>query len=145
MDPVVSKVGTEGIRKSLESAAGSSKLTPSSGGSFDKMMEMMMKNLNPGQGIKVADGSNIAVTQTAAKEHSAKAGHWMEMLKEFNSDMMKFEDLNNLISSGKNFSPQELLAVQVGVGHLSQQLEIFSKVLDNANKIFQMPNQVNFG
>lgn len=70
----------------------------------------------------------MRVGRTARTERSKIAS----MLEGLVNGQNKMNKIMNLALSGKQFSPQELLALQAGVYHFSQELELTSKVIEKA-------------
>jgi hypothetical protein len=54
------------------------------------------------------------------------------MMEDVMAGQNKLEDIINLSLSGRNFSSQELLAMQAGVYRFTQELELTSKVVEKA-------------
>jgi hypothetical protein len=54
------------------------------------------------------------------------------MMEDVMAGQNKLEDIINLSLSGRNFSSQELLAMQAGVYRFTQELELISKVVEKA-------------
>ncbi len=72
-------------------------------------------------------------------EKTPGSGYITELLKGINQDQLQFDKLQEMMTSGKTFKPQELLAIQVGVGHLTVELELLGKGMEAATRI---PTQV---
>ena len=87
------------------------------------------------------DVAKVSETQGS----SPNSNHFFEMLQDINKDQIQFENLKEMVSSGRTFKPQELLAMQVGVQHLSLELELFSKGLEQFNRTIQTPINMQIG
>ncbi len=123
------------------------------------LMEFIDKSFGMEQngGVNTVDASSVHV-EVFGKEEAEKSkkagridfanggldktpgvGQIFDILKGINQDQLQFENMKELMSSGKTFKPQELFAMQVGVGQMTLELELFGKVMENAVKI---PTQV---
>ncbi len=75
--------------------------------------------------------ANMPSTRVGAAEKSeqSKLG---DMLQKLIGGQDKMTQIMNMASSGRQFSPAELLAMQAGVYRFSQELELTSKVVEKA-------------
>jgi hypothetical protein len=75
--------------------------------------------------------ANMPSTRVGAAENSeqSKLG---DMLQKLMGGQDKMTQIMNMATSGRQFSPAELLAMQAGVYRFSQELELTSKVVEKA-------------
>ena len=75
--------------------------------------------------------ANLPSTRVGAAEKSeqSKLG---DMLQKLIGGQDKMTQIMNMATSGRQFSPAELLAMQAGVYRFSQELELTSKVIEKA-------------
>lgn len=67
----------------------------------------------------------------AGETNNTKLGGAMQkVFEDVMAGQNKLEDIMNLALSGRNFSQQELLALQAGVYRFTQELELTSKVIE---------------
>lgn len=92
-----------------------------------------------------ASSVNVEVAKVSETGSTPNSNHFFEMLQDINKDQIQFENLKEMVSSGRTFKPQELLAMQVGVQHLSLELELFSKGLEQFNRTIQTPINMQIG
>ena len=77
------------------------------------------------------DGQSVTTNPVKGKDPLEKIG-MRRMLEQVMSGQNKLDKIINVATSGRVFSPQELLAVQAGVYKFSQELELTSKVVEKA-------------
>jgi hypothetical protein len=171
MDPILSKLSQTAFTNTLPTGggAGSSGTTGASGSSFQQMLNLQsaqgegdMSNAKlmdfvdntfggsggaGGSNLNAVDASSVHVDVAKASEvdRAPKAGQFFEVLQDINKDQIQFDNLKDMVSSGRTFKPQELLAMQVGVQHLSMELELFSKGLEQVNRTIQTPINMQIG
>ena len=152
-NPSTGGAGNSPFQKELDSVLGQ----VGGADSMENLLEFVDKvfGVEKNGGINTVDASSVHV-EIFGKEEAEKskkagridfasgekipgAGHIFEILKGINQDQLQFENLKEMISSGKTFRPQELLAIQVGVGHMTVELELLGKAMEAATKI---PTQV---
>lgn len=118
------------------------------GNKFDKMMTQQVGDVNKVQDpTKVGDVKSIDALRAAKMDsinpatqvktvEGVKETHKSEGIKKLMGNVMDGQNaLDQIIakaSSGKQFSNQELLAMQAGVYKFSQELELTSKVVEKA-------------
>ena len=75
-----------------------------------------------GTGVNAVDASSVhvEVSKVAEVEKGPNANHFFDLLKDFNKDQLQFENLKEMVTSGRSFKPQELLAMQVASSMLRQ-------------------------
>lgn len=100
-----------------------------------------------GNGINAVDASSVhvEVSKVAEVEKGPGANHIFDLLKDFNKDQLQFENLKEMVSSGRSFKPQELLSMQVGVQHLTLQLEMVTKFGEGLVRVPNTIINMNFG
>ena len=98
-------------------------------------------------GINAVDASSVhvEVSKVAEVEKGPGANHMFDLLKDFNKDQLQFENLKEMVSSGRSFKPQELLSMQVGVQHLTLQLEMVTKFGEGLVRVPNTIINMNFG
>jgi hypothetical protein len=119
---------------------------PGGAGSFDQVMQThgtqsaqqvqaTQQVQAPAEASKVLQqakiNANMPSTRVGAAEKSeqSKLG---DMLQKLIGGQDKMTQIMNMASSGRQFSPAELLAMQAGVYRFSQELELTSKVVEKA-------------
>jgi hypothetical protein len=168
MDPILSKLSQTAFTNTLPTGGGASATTGTSGSSFQQMLNLqsaqgegdmsnaklmsMVDDMSGGGGasgsnLNAVDASSVHVDVAKASEvdRTPKAGQFFEVLQDINKDQIQFDNLKEMVSSGRTFKPQELLAMQVGVQHLSLELELFSKGLEQVNRTIQTPINMQIG
>lgn len=160
MDPILSQLSKAAVEKAIPSSGGSSATGGSSPfqqvleaqGSSDDMTSKLMNMVDStfgssGNGMNAVDASSVHVEVSKVTEVQKTPGsnQLVDMLQEINKDQLQFENLKELITSGKSFKPQELTAMQIGVQHLSLELELFSKGLEQVNRTIQTPINMQIG
>lgn len=162
MDPIFTQFGKTAIQQTVTSTGSPSQGTGSN--AFQQMLDLQTNQSDDSTsrlmsfvdqtfgadkagGINAVDASSVHVEISKATEVSRTPGtsHMLEVLQEVNKDQMQFENIKEMVSSGRTFKPQELLAMQVGVQHLSLELELFSKALEQVNRTIQTPINMQIG
>lgn len=161
MDPILSQLSKSAVEKTVTSSSGSS--SPANGNSpFQQVLDAQTSSEDmtsklmglvdntfgaTGNNFNAVDASTVHVEVSKVSEVQKTPGtnQLMDMLQEVNKDQLQFENLKELISSGKTFKPQELTAMQIGVQHLSLELELFSKGLEQINRTIQTPINMQIG
>jgi hypothetical protein len=77
-----------------------------------------------------ASSVHVEVTKTAELDRTPKANHIFDILQDVNKDTNQLESLKELASSGKTFKPQELLAMQVGIGQATMMVDMVGKGIE---------------
>lgn len=162
MDPIFTQLSKNAIQQTVTSTGSPSQGTGSN--AFQQMLDLQTNQSDDSTsrlmsfvdqtfgadktgGINAVDASSVHVEISKATEVSRTPGtsHMLEVLQEVNKDQMQFENIKEMVSSGRTFKPQELLAMQVGVQHLSLELELFSKALEQVNRTIQTPINMQIG
>lgn len=161
MDPILSQLSKSAVEKTVSSSSGSN--APTSGNSpFQQVLEAQTSSEDmtsklmglvdntfgaTGNNFNAVDASTVHVEIDKVSEVQKTPGsnQLFDVLQEINKDQLQFENLKELISSGKTFKPQELTAMQIGVQHLSLELELFSKGLEQLNRTIQTPINMQIG
>jgi hypothetical protein len=86
--------------------------------------------MNPQSQVGQMDHSSKV--QKSTKTQTAMQTGMKKMIGDLVNGQNKMEDIMKLATSGKNFSPQQLIALQAGVNRFSQELELTSKVIEKA-------------
>jgi chemotaxis protein histidine kinase CheA len=68
--------------------------------------------------------------QKLAKTSTSKLEGMKKMVQELVSGQNKMDDIMKMATSGRQFSPQQMIALQAGVYRFSQELELTSKVIE---------------
>ncbi len=160
MDPILSQLSKSVVEKTVTSSGSSN---PANGNSpfqqvldaqnsSDDMTSKLMGIVDntfgtSGNNFNAVDASTVHVEVSKVSEVQKTPGsnQVVDMLQEINKDQLQFENLKELISSGRTFKPQELTAMQIGVQHLSLELELFSKGLEQVNRTIQTPINMQIG
>ena len=79
--------------------------------------------------VNAAAAAPVVSVPGAATEAS---GHFGEILAELDSGERFMDRIIRKASRGKDFSPEELIAIQAGVYRHTQAMEAFSKLVDSA-------------
>ncbi len=160
MDPILTQLSKSAVEKTVSSSSSSSPTSGSSPfqqvldaqtGSEDmtsKLMSLVDNTFGAnGNNFNAVDASSVHVEVSKVTEVQKTPGsnQLLDMLQEVNKDQLQFENLKELISSGRSFKPQELTAMQIGVQHLSLELELFSKGLEQINRTIQTPINMQIG
>lgn len=161
MDPIFTQLSKNAIQQTVTSTGSPSQGTGSN--SFQQMLDLQSNQSDASTshlmnfvdqtfgadktGINAVDASSVHVEISKATEVSRTPGssHILEVLQDVNKDQIQFENIKEMVSSGRTFKPQELLAMQVGVQHLSLELELFSKALEQVNRTIQTPINMQIG
>ncbi len=161
MDPILSQLSKNAVEKTVSSSSGSS--SPTSGNSpfqqvldaqtsSDDMTSKLMGLVDNTFGTNAnnfnavdASSVHVEVSKVSEVQKTPGSNQVVDMLQEINKDQLQFENLKELISSGRSFRPQELTAMQIGVQHLSLELELFSKGLEQVNRTIQTPINMQIG
>ncbi len=162
MDPILSQLSKAAVEKAVPSSNSSTTGTGSSPfqqvldaqNSSDDMTSKLMGLVDNTFGVSGnnvnanaldASSVHVEVSKVTEVEKTPGSNQLFDMLQEINKDQLQFDNLKELISSGRNFKPQELTAMQIGVQHLSLELELFSKGLEQVNRTIQTPINMQIG
>lgn len=169
MDPIVSKLQGAALEKINPNSGGSNGGTGTSSfqktfenvqsDSTNRLLEMVEKMTGKEEGMNAVDASSIQV-ELYGKEESEKAkksgrtdfasqrneaekvpgvGHIFSLLQDINQSQNQFENMMSMVSSGKNFSVQQMFVMQTAAHQITFQTELLSRVGESATKI---PNQI---
>jgi hypothetical protein len=92
-----------------------------------------------------ASSIHVEVNKASEVEKGPNANHIADLLQDFNKDQLQFENLKEMVTSGRTFKPQELIAMQVGVQHLTLQLEMVTKFGEGLVRVPNTIINMNFG
>jgi hypothetical protein len=100
-----------------------------------------------GNNMNAVDASSVHVEVSKASEveKGPSANHIADLLQDFNKDQLQFENLKEMVTSGRTFKPQELISMQVGVQHLTLQLEMVTKFGEGLVRVPNTIINMNFG
>ena len=92
------------------------------------------------QGIS-AEGLDIKASQITVNQEIRTHGKALQILSEVNRGALQMEDIMKVATSGKNFSPAELLGLQAGMHQIVLQTEMTMKVAEQGTASFKQINQ----
>ena len=162
MDAITSQLGKAALEKMTPTS--SSPTTGTSSTSFQKVLEFqnsqgsedMMGKLNEfvdntfgkqtnGPAALDASSIHIDVAKVGEVQKTPSSGYFYDFVKDFNKDQLQFDNLKEMITSGRSFKPQELLAMQVGIQHMTVMLEGVTKGVEQTTRTVNTVAQTNVG
>jgi hypothetical protein len=128
--------------------------------SFSKLLSERLENtgemgqavlkafgLAPKQEIQAisAEGLEIQPAQITVKDEMRTHGKALSLLTDVNRQALQMDSFIELASSGRHFTPAELLALQAGVHQIALNVDLTGKILEQLNGGVQRLLQTNFG
>ncbi len=97
-------------------------------GKFDQVMNQMMD-----QNAEMGKTESMQATEVGQVDMSISRGNSIkDVLNGIVEGQHKVDKIMDMALSGKKFSPQELMVIQTGVYRFTQELELTSKVVEQA-------------
>lgn len=90
-----------------------------------------------------AEGLEIDPKGISSSQSIDGQNKMVDYVSEINRSGLRMEELTRVASSGKSFSPGELLALQAAVHTAGMEIELGSKVVEMANSSFKTLQNVN--
>ncbi|MBI3541229.1 MAG: hypothetical protein HY073_03725 [Deltaproteobacteria bacterium] len=91
-----------------------------------------------------AEGLEINPKDISSSQSIQGQSKVVDYVSEINRSGLQMEELTRVASSGKSFSPGELLALQAAVHTAGMEIELGSKVVEMANSSFKTLQNTNF-
>lgn len=100
-----------------------------------QMFEMFGFGAEQGNRIQAipADGISIDPARTGESFEIRTQNQLFDLMGDTNRRALQLDSIMELATSGRNFSPTELLAMQAGVYSCVQEIEIMSKMMEGLN------------
>lgn len=111
-----------------------------------KVMEsfgMTSEKRAPIQAIS-AEGLEIDPASLTAHQEIRTQGKALELLSEVNRSALQMDHIIEMTTSGRSFSPPELLALQAGVHQIALNIDLTGKILEQVNTGTKTLLQTNF-
>lgn len=101
----------------------------------EKMADLNL--VNNGSAIQMksvsAEGLNIDPSKIETKDEIQTTNKLGNMFAEVNRGQLQMENIMEMMGSGRNFSGQELLAIQAGIYSIVQEMELAAKAVEQVN------------
>lgn len=150
MDPIISKLNQAAAEKILKGNLPPVSVEETSGfqKTFDKTLaDRMLDKMKEGSGVgqqnmTVLSAENIQITthnpEMSGKQESGVSGEFFDVFKDMNRSLLSMDStLETLTTPGVKVSPQELLAMQAGVGSTTVMVEMVSRGIDSGARGIQ--------
>lgn len=159
MADVAAKVGTSIVEKVLTEvqkgpAQGSetpfSKLMSDRLDQHNTMMQQMMEVFGMPQDKQLqvkaisAEGLEISPNAVVSNQEIRTHGKALDLLSDVNRGALQLDNIIDVATSGRKFSPPELLALQAGVHQCALQIDLTGKILEQVNTGTKQLLQTNF-
>ncbi|MFO1518552.1 MAG: hypothetical protein U1F57_02635 [bacterium] len=119
--------------------------SPDSVSQLNDFVDNTFGNKNSGPNAVDASSVHVEINKVGEVSNTPSGNYVYDLLKDFNKDQVQFDNIKEMVTSGKSFKPQELLAMQVGVQHLTIQVEMVTKAAEYAVRIPNTLAQTNVG
>ena len=148
MAEIAAKVGQSIAEKVLTEAQ---KNAPTAGGESDfqkvlttkleaqsEMTKQIMNSFGMGNdATKIksvsAEGLEIKPNQVSANQEITTHGKTMDLLSDVNRGALQMDNLMELTTSGRKFTPPELLAMQAGMHQIALSIDLTGKIVETLN------------
>ena len=80
-----------------------------------------------------AEGLEIKPSQVAGEQEIRTGGKAMDLLSDVNRGALQMDNLMELTTSGRKFSPPELLAMQAGMHQIALSIDLTGKIVEQFN------------
>ncbi len=87
-----------------------------------------------------AAGLSIPTSAIQASQEIRTQGKTLELLTDVNRSALQMDGIVDLMSSGRHFSPQELLALQAGMHQIVLEVELAGKMVEQGASSFKQIN-----
>lgn len=147
MAEIATKVGTSIAEKVLTEAQKNSPLNGKESDfqkvltarleSQSEMTKQIVNAFGMGQDAKIhsvsAEGLEIKSGQVAANQEIRTHGKTLDLLSDVNRGALQMDSLMELTTSGRKFSPPELLAMQAGMHQIALSIDLTGKIVEQVN------------
>ncbi|HEX5035693.1 MAG TPA: hypothetical protein VFX30_00855 [bacterium] len=147
MAEIATKVGQSIAEKVITE---SQKNSPLAGGESDfqkvltskleaqsEMTKQIMNSFGMGGENKIkavsAEGLEISPTQVSNNQEIRTHGKTMDLLTDVNRGALQMDSLMELTTSGRKFTPPELLAMQAGMHQIALSIDLTGKIVETLN------------
>lgn len=90
------------------------------------------------------EGLEIEPSSLSPSHEIRTQGKAMEILTEVNRGALQMDHIIELTTSGRTFTPPELLALQAGVHEIALTIDLTGKIVEQTNSSFKTVHQTNF-
>lgn len=80
-----------------------------------------------------AEGLEIKPSEVTVNQEIRTNGKTLDLLSDVNRGALQMESLMELTTSGRKFSPPELLAMQAGMHQIALSIDLTGKIVEQAN------------
>ncbi len=116
--------------------------------SQSQMTKQIMSAFGMGEDKKLqavsAEGLEIKPSQVTVHEEIRTNGKAMDLLSDVNRGALQMDNLMELTTSGRKFSPAELLAMQAGMHQIALGIDLTGKIVEQVNSGVKQLLQTNF-
>ncbi len=80
-----------------------------------------------------AEGLEIRTSEVTSQQEIRSHGKTLDLLSDVNRGALQMENLMDLTTSGRKFSPPELLAMQAGMHQIALSIDLTGKIVEQVN------------